>query len=162
MEAATAPERTPQREGASSFAKSLFLGEIHEDLVFPYPYPDADDRRKIGALVRSVREFGETYDERAVEERGWIGDREIADLGERCLLGLYVPRSTAAPASHRRATAAFRRSAQIDATLSVIMGGRQVAAGPRDPSRARARAVRPAARGLRARAGEDRQSRALG
>ena len=49
----------------SSFAKSLFLGEIHEELVFPYPSPDDAERRRISALVRSCREFGETYDERA-------------------------------------------------------------------------------------------------
>ena len=40
MEAATTRQPTPPAEGVSSFAKSLFLGEIHEDLVFPYPRPD--------------------------------------------------------------------------------------------------------------------------
>ena len=30
---------------ATSFAKALVLGEIHEDLVFPYPMPDRRRRR---------------------------------------------------------------------------------------------------------------------
>src|SRR2546421_7964076 len=91
METATTPQPTPPQQGVSSFAKSLFLGEIHEDLVFPYPEPDDEERRKIHALVHSCREFAEHYDQRAVEERGWIGDDEIRELGERGLLGLYVP-----------------------------------------------------------------------
>jgi len=37
------PREKEAQEGVSSFAKSLFLGEIHEELVFPYPEPDADD-----------------------------------------------------------------------------------------------------------------------
>ena len=36
-EAATTKQESEQAEGVSSFAKSLFLGEIHEDLAFPYP-----------------------------------------------------------------------------------------------------------------------------
>ena len=36
MEAATTEQDTPPVAAASrSFAKSLFLGEIHEELVFP-------------------------------------------------------------------------------------------------------------------------------
>ena len=37
IEAATTKQDTSPVEGVSSFAKSLFLGEIHEELVFPYP-----------------------------------------------------------------------------------------------------------------------------
>jgi len=72
METATTTQRTQPQQGVSSFAKSLFLGEIHEDLVFPYPQPGDDERRRIRDLVLSCREFGAHYDQRAVEERGWI------------------------------------------------------------------------------------------
>jgi hypothetical protein len=40
MEAATTEQPREAAEGVSSFAKSLFLGEIHEELVFPWPQPD--------------------------------------------------------------------------------------------------------------------------
>src|SRR2546421_10607447 len=92
MEAATTQKESERAQGVSSFAKSLFLGEIHEDLVFPYPSPSDEERQRIRELVNSAREFGEHYDERAVEERRWIGDDEIRELGERGLMGLYVPR----------------------------------------------------------------------
>ena len=82
MEAAT--ERT-----VSSFAKSLFLGQIHEELAFPFPMPDPEEQDKIRELIASLRDL--PYDAVAVEEERWVGDDTIAELGERGLLGLYVP-----------------------------------------------------------------------
>src|ERR1700712_13318 len=117
MEAATA---------VSSFSKSLFLGEIHEDLVFPFPQPDGEEQDRIRHLVKQAREFGATYDERAIEEARWIGDDKIAELGERGLMGLYVPTEYGGAGltqtGYCRVSEEF---AQIDATLSVIMGVHQ-------------------------------------
>src|SRR4051794_40561900 len=117
MEAATA---------VSSFSKSLFLGEIHEDLVFPYPTPDDEEQDRIRHLVKQAREFAETYDPRKVEEERWIGDDKIAELGERGLTGLYVPTEYGGAGltqtGYCRVSEEF---AQIDATLSVIMGVHQ-------------------------------------
>jgi acyl-CoA dehydrogenase family member 9 len=110
----------------SSFSKSLFLGEIHEDLVFPYPKPDEEEQDRIRKLVREAREFGATYDQREVEEKRWIGDDKIAELGERGLTGLYVPTEYGGAGltqtGYCRVSEEF---AQIDATLSVIMGVHQ-------------------------------------
>src|SRR3954466_16185307 len=121
MEAATA---------VSSFSKSLFLGEIHEDLVFPYPKPDGDEQDRIRVLVGQAREFGETYDQRKVEGDRWIGDDKIAELGERGLLGLYVPTEYGGAGltqtGYRRVSGEV---AQIDATLQRITGGHQPTRG---------------------------------
>ena len=75
----------------SSFAKSLFLGEIHEELVFPWPQPDPDEQDKVRALIAAAHELGSRLDPRKIEEDGWIGDDVIRELGERGLCGLYVP-----------------------------------------------------------------------
>src|SRR5437763_6115727 len=126
MEAATTEQSTPRQQGVSSFAKSLFLGEIHEELVFPYPTPNDEERQRIRECVTSVREFGEHYDERAVEERRWIGDDEIRELGERGLLGLYVPQEYGgAGLSQTGYCRVSEEFAQIDGTLSVVMGVHQ-------------------------------------
>src|SRR3954451_10660551 len=126
MEAATTQQDTPPQRGVSSFSKSLFLGEIHEELVFPYPKPDDEEQRRIRHLVKQAREFGTTYDQRAIEEARWIGDDKIAELGERGLLGLYVPSEYGGAGltqtGYCRVSEEF---AQIDATLSVIMGVHQ-------------------------------------
>ena len=82
----------------SSFAKSLFLGEIHEDLVFPYPKPDPEEQDKIRGLIARLREIAaELIDPRKVEEQRWVGDDVIAALGEAGLLGLYVRRGVRRP-----------------------------------------------------------------
>jgi acyl-CoA dehydrogenase family protein 9 len=117
MEAAT--ERR-----VSSFAKSLFLGEIHEDLVFPFPKPDPDEQDRIRSLIASLRDM--PYDPKSVEEQRWLGDDTIAELGERGLLGLYVPEEYGgqglSQTGYCRVSEVF---AQIDATLSVVMGVHQ-------------------------------------
>src|SRR3954464_3122985 len=126
MEAATTKQDTPPQEGVSSFSKSLFLGEIHEELVFPYPRPDDEEQQRIRHLVKQAREFGTTYDQRAIEDARWIGDDKIAELGERGLLGLYVPTEYGGAGltqtGYCRVSEEF---AQIDATLSVVMGVHQ-------------------------------------
>src|SRR5919199_2862209 len=126
MEAAATQQEAPPQQGVSSFAKSLFLGEIHEDLVFPYPQPDEDDRKRTEELIEQAREFGRHYDERAAEEQRWVGDSAIAELGERGLLGLYVPTEYGgAGLSQTGYCRVSEEFAQIDATLSVVMGVHQ-------------------------------------
>jgi alkylation response protein AidB-like acyl-CoA dehydrogenase len=119
MAAPAATER-----GVSSFAKSLFLGEIHEDLVFPFPKPDPSEQDRIRSLTAALREM--PYDARKVEEERWLGDDTIAALGERGLLGLYVPEEYGgqglSQTGYCRVSEVF---AQIDATLSVVMGVHQ-------------------------------------
>ena len=127
MEVATAAERPPQRDAVSSFAKSLFLGEIHEDLVFPYPKPTDEDQGKTRALIASLRELAaDSYDPRRIEEEGWIGDGVVREMGERGLLGLYVPEEYGgqglSQTGYCRVSEEF---AQIDPTLSVVMGVHQ-------------------------------------
>jgi alkylation response protein AidB-like acyl-CoA dehydrogenase len=86
------PKRDQTEEGVSSFAKSLFLGEIHEQLVFPWPKPDPDEQVRIKELNTRIREYcAENYDPRRAEEERWIPDEVLRDLGEIGALGLYVP-----------------------------------------------------------------------
>src|SRR5215212_2124080 len=119
MEAAT-------EQRVSSFSKSLFLGEIHEDLVFPFPKPDAEEQDRIRHLVRQAREFAADYDPRKAEEDRWIGDDKIAELGERGLLGLYVPTEYGgAGLSQTGYCRVSEEFAQIDPTLTVILGVHQ-------------------------------------
>jgi len=126
MEAATTEQPSEPLHGVSSFAKSLFLGEIHEEIVFPYPRPDQGEQDKVRRLVQSAREFGEGYDQYAAEEQRWIGDDAIAELGERGLAGLYVPEEYGgAGLSQTGYCSVFEQFAQIDGTLSVVMGVHQ-------------------------------------
>jgi acyl-CoA dehydrogenase family protein 9 len=127
MEAATTTQPTPPLEGVSSFAKSLFLGEIHDDIVFPYPKPEAGEQDHVRSLIASLRELAaESIDPRKIEEERWVGDDLIRALGERGLCGLYVPRRYGGQGlSQTGYCRVFETLAQIDPTLSVVMGVHQ-------------------------------------
>jgi acyl-CoA dehydrogenase family member 9 len=126
VEAATTKQATSSVEGVSSFAKSLFLGELHEDVVFPYPKPDPAEQEKIRGLVAAMREIGETIDPRAMEDDRWVPDELLAELGERGLMGLYVPEEYGGQGlSQTGYCRVFEEVAQVDATLSVVLGVHQ-------------------------------------
>jgi acyl-CoA dehydrogenase family member 9 len=76
----------------TSFTKALVLGEIHEELVFPYPLPGDEEAEKIRALIARFRAYAaENLDARRIDEEGWIDDQVYRDLGEIGITGLYVP-----------------------------------------------------------------------
>ena len=127
MEAATQAqvEGKPER-AVSSFAKSLFLGEIHEEMVFPWPQPDPSEQDRIRKLNAAAREIGARMDHRKIEEKRWIGDDVIRELGEAGLLGLYVDEKYGGQGLSQTGYArVFETFAQIDATLSIVLGVHQ-------------------------------------
>jgi acyl-CoA dehydrogenase family protein 9 len=126
VEAAATKQATSPVEGVSSFAKSLFLGELHEDVVFPFPRPDPAEQEKIRGLVNSMREIAPRIDPQAMEEERWVPDALLAELGERGLMGLYVPEEYGGQGlSQTGYCRVFEEVAQVDATLSVVLGVHQ-------------------------------------
>ncbi len=110
----------------SSFAKSLFLAEIHEDMVFPYPSLSAHEEAKVAELVARFEAVTADYDPRAAEEQRWVGDGLVAALGEAGLLGLHVPeRYGGQGLSQTGYCKVFEVVAALDPTLSVVMGVHQ-------------------------------------
>jgi acyl-CoA dehydrogenase family member 9 len=126
MEAAATEQATSPVEGVSSFAKSLFLGELHEDVVFPYPQPDPSEQEKIRGLVGSVRELAATINPRQMEDDRWVPDELLSEMGERGLMGLYVPEEYGGQGlSQTGYCRVFEEFAQVDPTLSVVLGVHQ-------------------------------------
>ncbi|MEX1177326.1 MAG: acyl-CoA dehydrogenase family protein [Nitriliruptor sp.] len=121
-------QAAPARElSAPSFAKGLFVGELHEDLVAPYPSLDRDERRQVAELSATLHAVAaETYDIERIERERWIGDDVIAALGEAGLMGLYVPEEYGgrglSQTGYCRVSEEFGR---IDATLAIVMGVHQ-------------------------------------
>ena len=110
----------------SSFAKSLFLGEIHENLVLPFPYPSAEEAEKIKRINRDLKAFAEDYDEDGTEDARWVSDDDIKRLGEIGALGLYVPEEYGGQGLSQTGYArVFETIAHIDPTLSVVLGVHQ-------------------------------------
>src|ERR671925_1906213 len=128
MEAATqVREAKETEERVSSFAKSLFLGEIHEELVFPWPEPDPDEQDRVRDLNARIRDYcAQHYDPRKVEEERWIPDQVLAELGEIGALGLYVEEEYGGQGLSQTGYArVFETVGQIDATLAIVLGVHQ-------------------------------------
>jgi acyl-CoA dehydrogenase family protein 9 len=121
------PREPEAEEGVSSFAKSLFLGEIREELVFPWPKPDAEEQGRIRELNARIREYcAERYDPRRVEEERWIPDETLRDLGEIGALGLYVDERYGGQGLSQTGYArVFETVGQIDPTLAIVLGVHQ-------------------------------------
>ena len=125
MEAATT-EQPESSYAVSSFTKSLLLGEIHEEMVFPWPEPKAEEQEKVRELCAAAREIDESMDHRKYEEDRWIGDDTIRALGEAGLCGLYVdPKYGGQGLSQTGYARVFEQFARIDGTLSIILGVHQ-------------------------------------
>ncbi len=119
-------EKPESGRAASSFTKSLLLGEIHEEMVFPWPRPDAEEQVKVRELCAKAREIGASIDHRRVEEDRWIGDGVIRELGDAGLCGLYVDEKYGGQGLSQTGYArVFETLAQIDGTLSIILGVHQ-------------------------------------
>ncbi len=127
METATVePSKQRTESGASSFAKSLFLGQILEEMVFPWPQPDAAEQDKVRALIAAAHAIGGSIDHRKAEEERWIGDDNIRALGDAGLCGLYVPEEYGGQGLSQTGYArVFETFAGIDATMSIILGVHQ-------------------------------------
>ena len=120
------PESGTKQE-VSSFAKSLFMGEIHEELVFPWPQPNPDEREKIRDLNSQLRSYcAENYDPRRIEEERWVPDEILRDLGEIGVLGLYVDERYGGQGLSQTGYArVFETIGTIDATLAIVLGVHQ-------------------------------------
>lgn len=113
--------------GVSSFSKALVLGEIHEDMVFPYPRPNEAEADKIRGLITSFRSYAaENVDSRAIDDARWIEDHVYRDLGELGLMGLYVPEQYGGQGLSQTGYArVFEAIGQVDGSLTVGLGVHQ-------------------------------------
>jgi acyl-CoA dehydrogenase family member 9 len=114
-------------ERVSSFAKALALGEIHEDVVFPYPIPRGDEADKVRGLVQAFRAYAaDNIDSREIDESGTIPDRIYHDLGDLGLMGLYVDERYGGQGLSQTGYArVFEAIGQVDGSLTIGMGVHQ-------------------------------------
>lgn len=111
----------------TSFSKALMLGEIHEELVFPYPLPDDREAQRVRELNAAFREYAAAHvDSRRIDEERWIDDRVFADLGELGLMGLYVPQEYGGQGLSQTGYArVFEAFGRTDGSLTVALGVHQ-------------------------------------
>jgi acyl-CoA dehydrogenase family protein 9 len=75
-----------------SFTKGVFLGEIREDLVFPYPTMSAEEAESLRMILDAFRAFAaSSIDSAKMDHDGKFPDEVRHGLHEMGLMGLNIP-----------------------------------------------------------------------
>ena len=112
-------------ETPRSFMRSLCMGAIDTDLVFPYPELDAEQRETLASVVELVDDMlgGRDEEFRAWDEAGELPDEVLDELRQMGLFGLVIPEEQGGLGL---GTTAYSRTlqqiARHDASVAVTVG----------------------------------------
>jgi acyl-CoA dehydrogenase family protein 9 len=112
---------------SNSFMKSLFFGQIREDMIFPYPRLSAENADNVSMILDTIQKFGKDQVKSAEwDEKGAMPREMVSFLAEMGLLGMAVPEEFGGLGLSQMAYArVFEEMAGIDASLTVTMGAHQ-------------------------------------
>ena len=115
------------KEGTShpSPAKALFLGNILEDVIFPYPTIKEEERETIQMVVDSIDKFMSTKDHtyREYDVKGEQPEEYIDSLREMGLFGLIIPEEFGGIGlSNSGYSRALQQTSKWDASTSLTIG----------------------------------------
>jgi acyl-CoA dehydrogenase family protein 9 len=112
----------------TSFTRGLFAGEIHDELIFPYPDPlDATNPGEAATVRRLIAalddRLGGLLDSAKFDAEETIGDDVIAALAHHGFLGMTIPRQYGglelSPTAYARV---FEAVGATDPSLGVFIG----------------------------------------
>ncbi len=110
-----------------SFMKALFHGVIAEDLVFPYPELDSDEKETVAMMVDAVRKFCQTRVDSAKIDREHEIPQDVLDgMKELGLFGMTIPEEYGGLGLSNTAYARIMQEiGGFDASLAVTVGAHQ-------------------------------------
>jgi acyl-CoA dehydrogenase family protein 9 len=115
------PEHNP------SFTRGVFLGELREDLIFPFPELSVEDKESLNAILDSFRSWSAaTVDSAKLDREGRFGDEVRAGMAELGLMGLNIPENCGGfGASALLFSRVFAEIGTTDPALAVYFGAHQ-------------------------------------
>ncbi len=115
------PEHNP------SFTRGVFLGEIRQELVFPFPELAPSEKEDLNAILDSFRAWASaTVDTARLDREGRFGDDVRAGMAELGMMGLNIPQEYGGfGASALLFGRVFGEVATADASLAVYFGAHQ-------------------------------------
>ncbi len=125
--AASADPHLADPDHHPSFTKGVFLGEIREELVFPFPVLAPDEREALGMILGSFRAFaGDTIDSHQLDAEGTFSDAVRLGLHELGLMGMNIPEEHGGfGASSKVFNRVFGEIGAVDPALAVYFGAHQ-------------------------------------
>ena len=110
-----------------SFTKGVFLGEIREDLIFPFPALEPDERESLRMVLDSFRAWAaENVDSKQLDHDGKFPDAVRKGIGDLGLMGLNIPEQYGGfGASSKVFSRVFGEIGATDPALCVYFGAHQ-------------------------------------
>jgi acyl-CoA dehydrogenase family protein 9 len=110
-----------------SFIKGLFLGEIREELLVPFPELSAEERESLRMILDSLRAFAaERIDSRQFDHDGEFPRATLDGLHELGVMGLSIPEEFGGfGASAKVYNRVFAEIGGLDPALCVYFGAHQ-------------------------------------
>ncbi len=110
-----------------SFTKGIFLGEIRENLVFPYPTMPPEERESLGMILDSLRSWAaENVDTAKFDHDAKFPDGVRQGLHALGVMGLSIPEEYGGfGASAKVYNRVFGEVGAIDPALTVYFGAHQ-------------------------------------
>jgi len=108
-----------------SFVRSLCAGEIEQDVIFPYPEMDPEERELLGAVLDSVDALlsGRAADFAAWDAAGEMPGSFVDELKQFGLFGLIVPEASGGMGFGNMAySRTLQQIARHDASVAVTIG----------------------------------------
>lgn len=123
---ATAPHLADP-EHHPSFTRGVFLGEIREELVFPFPEPSTEEKESLAAILDAFRTWAaDTLDSAQIDHDGRFPDAVRQGMAELGLMGLNIPEQYGGfGASAMVFNRVFGEIGAHDAALAVYFGAHQ-------------------------------------
>jgi acyl-CoA dehydrogenase family protein 9 len=108
----------------SSFTKGVFLGEIRESLVFPFPELSTEERESLSAVLDSFRSWArDNIDSAKQDHEGRFPENVRTGMAELGLMGLNIPEEYGGfGASAMMFNRVFGEVGATDAALTVYFG----------------------------------------
>jgi len=115
------PDKNP------SFTRGIFQGEIHEDLLFPFPEPSTEEKETLHQILDSFRSWAaDNLDSAKVDHDAKFPDHVRQGMAELGLMGLNIPEAYGGfGASTMVFTRVFGEIGAHDAALAVYFGAHQ-------------------------------------
>jgi len=110
-----------------SFTKALFHGVIADDMIYPFPEMNSDERQSTSIILESVRRFfAANVDSAKIDREGEIPKEVLDGLRSLGLFGLQVPTEYGGIGLSAAAYArVMQEIAGMDASIAVTLGAHQ-------------------------------------
>jgi acyl-CoA dehydrogenase family protein 9 len=111
----------------TSFTKGIFLGELREELVFPFPALGDDERESLNMVLGSFRAFAaDTINSHQMDHDGRFTDAVRAGMHELGMMGMNIPEEYGGfGASAMVFNRVFAEIGSHDPALAVYFGAHQ-------------------------------------